>query len=358
MAKIWKYSMKRAGRAATMMAALAACVAGMTGCHSIFDESDCESSYTLVKLTYDHNMKFADAFGQEVDKVTLMAFDAESGTLAKRIEVKRSEMTQDHEVVLDMEPGRYDLLVWGGEYDSHFDIASGRAGEGKAEDFHCYLKRSEALEVTEDLPGLYHGMATVDLPYASSKKPHRETVNLKKNTNEIRIVLQHLSGEPLIADDYEMTITDGNGWLNHDNSLRDNTELTYRPWYTHSGSVDINSNPNDAPGSSRSEAEALTGRASLGATLAEFTTSRLLMENNPTLTVRHSGTKKVIFSIPVNDYALLVKGYNNKAMSDQEYLDRQDEYNMTFFLDERGKWLSSVIIINNWRIVRHDQTLE
>lgn len=82
------------------------------------------------------------------------------------------------------------------------------------------------------------------------------------------------------------------------------------------------------------------------------------MENNPTLTVRHSGTKKVIFSIPVNDYALLVKGYNNKAMSDQEYLDRQDEYNMTFFLDERGKWLSSVIIINNWRIVRHDQTLE
>jgi hypothetical protein len=33
-------------------------------------------------------------------------------------------------------------------------------------------------------------------------------------------------------------------------------------------------------------------------------------------------------------------------MSDQEYLDRQDEYSMTFFLDE-GEWVSSYILINS-----------
>ena len=38
-------------------------------------------------------------------------------------------------------------------------------------------------------------------------------------------------------------------------------------------------------------------------------------------------------------------------MSDHEYLDRQDEYNMTFFLDEQNQWINSVILINSWRVV-------
>ena len=38
-------------------------------------------------------------------------------------------------------------------------------------------------------------------------------------------------------------------------------------------------------------------------------------------------------------------------MDDQEYLDRQDEYNLVFFLDADGDWLSSSIIINSWKVV-------
>jgi hypothetical protein len=60
--------------------------------------------------------------------------------------------------------------------------------------------------------------------------------------------------------------------------------------------------------------------------------------------------------IPLADYALLVKGNYRKEMSDQEYLDRQDEYTMTFFLDE-GEWVSSVIYINSWRVVLNDTEL-
>ncbi len=43
-------------------------------------------------------------------------------------------------------------------------------------------------------------------------------------------------------------------------------------------------------------------------------------------------------------------------MSNQEYLYRQDEYPMTFFLDENNQWINSVIYINAWRIVlnNHD----
>ncbi|MEE0863542.1 MAG: FimB/Mfa2 family fimbrial subunit [Alistipes sp.] len=43
-------------------------------------------------------------------------------------------------------------------------------------------------------------------------------------------------------------------------------------------------------------------------------------------------------------------------MGDQEYLDRQDEYPMTLFLDE-GAWGRSQIIINGWRVVINNTEL-
>ena len=92
--------------------------------------------------------------------------------------------------------------------------------------------------------------------------------------------------------------------------------------------------------------------------LAEFTVNRLFMSNNPTLTVTERATGKTVLQIPVRDYALLVKGFYHEQMDDQEYLDRQDEYNMTFFLTGDNKWLSTVIIINDWRIVHHDVEIQ
>lgn len=38
-------------------------------------------------------------------------------------------------------------------------------------------------------------------------------------------------------------------------------------------------------------------------------------------------------------------------MDDQEYLDRQDSYNLVFFLDEKANWLATTIYINSWRVV-------
>lgn len=40
-----------------------------------------------------------------------------------------------------------------------------------------------------------------------------------------------------------------------------------------------------------------------------------------------------------------------QPMSDQEYLDRQDEYNMTFFLDPDDRWIDQYIYINSWHLV-------
>ena len=77
---------------------------------------------------------------------------------------------------------------------------------------------------------------------------------------------------------------------------------------------------------------------------------------HPRLTVRNTEGKTVL-SIPFTDYALLVKGNYNRKMTDQEYLDRQDEYNFIFFLDSNQNWLSASIIVNSWRVVLNNTDL-
>ena len=98
------------------------------------------------------------------------------------------------------------------------------------------------------------------------------------------------------------------------------------------------------------------------AAVAELTVSRLVKRDwsqypRPMLTIRTTEGKLVV-SIPVIDYALLVRGECNRSMSEQEFLDRADEYNMTFFLDEDNKWVSTVIQILSWKVVRSNVDIE
>ena len=83
-----------------------------------------------------------------------------------------------------------------------------------------------------------------------------------------------------------------------------------------------------------------------------------MTDKTPVLSIYNVQKDELVLSIPLKDYALLVKGYYNRNMSDQEYLDRQDEYNMTFFLDEFGNWASSRIIINSWNVILQDTELQ
>lgn len=52
-----------------------------------------------------------------------------------------------------------------------------------------------------------------------------------------------------------------------------------------------------------------------------------------------------------------MKGFYNRNMDDQEYLDRQDVYDMVFFLDEGDRWLDTYIYINSWKVVLQNSDL-
>ena len=131
--------------------------------------------------------------------------------------------------------------------------------------------------------------------------------------------------------------------MDYDNSLLEDEQLTYHAWRTDDGVADLN-------------ADGSRAQTVIGVAIAELTVGRLVLGNNPVLTVTNEQGEKVL-SIPLIDYALLVKGHYNREMDNQEYLDRQDEFNMTFFLDEDDTWLDSYIIINSWKVVLNNEDL-
>lgn len=339
---------------ASALVALAAVVA-MTSCSGVIydDEGDCDVVYRL-RFRYDMNMKFADAFPHEVTSVHLYAFTPDGKLVWQTTESGPRLAEEGYDIVLPLEAGQYRLAAWCGlDNGESFTVPEISAGDAHS-DIHCRLNRSydedgNAIS-TDDLHRLFHGTLDVDLPVNDDGGEYTYTMPLVKDTNIFRVVLQHLSGKDIDVNDFTFRIEDSNGWLHHDNSLRPDEPVTYHAWSTYSGSAGVDVN---------------TGRAitEVSVAVAELTVSRLVMrdwskESKPVLVIRKADSGDLVARVPIIDYALLVKGNYNRQMSDQEYLDRQDEYNMTFFLDENQHWLSTVVIINSWRVVLNPTDLD
>ena len=309
-------------------------------------EGDCDTYYN-IKFKYDYNMKFADAFASEVNSVSLFVFDV-SDTLVESITVNDTEQLHaaDFYIPLKLESGKYELVAWAGLMNEEsFDLlANIEKGKTKREELQVALKCTNDNRVTADLQPLYHGAMTLD--YTSEPGTYTETMSLVKDTNVVRILLQQMS-DGMVADKFRYEITADNGLLDWNNDVIANGTLTYEPWSVTTGSADVA--PDYGTSSTRAD--------QVSVAVAEFTINRMIDGESPILTVYNIEESKPVFSIPVAEYALLVKGYYNRDMSNQEYLDRQDEYNMTFFLDEDGSWLSASIIVNSWRVVLNNDIL-
>lgn len=321
-------------------------------CDTIYeDEGDC-TTYFRVKFTYDMNMSFADAFAHNVKSVTLYIFNGE-GKLVNTLSESGSVLAEDDYVMnLGIEPGTYTLVAWaeGWETGSTFTYPMMQPHVHSLNDLTCRMNREydegNAAYIDNDLSPLFHGMAqNIELAELLDGGEQIIPINLTKNTHNVRVMLQHLSGEDIHAGDFTYTITDVNGHMNYDNSLIDDEQLTYRAWATYEGTASLNT-----------PVDARDAQTSVSIAIAELTTGRLMTDQEPILTVRNQKGETVL-SIPLIDYALLVKGHYNRDMSDQEYLDRQGEYNLTFFLDENNRWVSSSIIINSWRVVLSETEL-
>lgn len=300
-------------------------------------EGDCG---VYISFKYDYNLKDANAFAKEVNSVALYVFD-ENDTLIEQITTTDKEALSDDEfeMVLQLDPGKYQLLAWGGLMNEEsFDLlADAEIGKTKIQELQVKMHRdhneSGDAVVEKDLLPLYHGSMEIDVNDVDGTYKH--TMSLMKDTNVVRIMLHEMSGQEIDADHFIFEIKDNNGLYNWDNTLLDDEEITYLPWSQETGRADVE------------ESRAVT---SISVAIAELTIGRMSAEKSPILYIKNRETGEDIVRIPLADYALLIKGKYNQKMSNQEYLDRQDEYSMTFFLDE-GVWLDAYILINSWRVV-------
>lgn len=309
-------------------------------------EGDCGVYYN-IEFKYDYNLKYADAFAKEVNSVALFVFDNNDILVDTIVENDKAKLSaDDFSIALELEAGNYELLVWAGlENEESFDLlADAVVGKTTKQQMQVMLESVEGV-VSRDLKPLFHG--TMPIEITDEPGTYTETMSLVKDTNVVRIMLQQMS-DGVVADKFRYEITADNGMLDWDNSVIGENNVLYQPWSVMTGTAEVD------PGYGTNS---VTRADEVSVALAEFTLNRMIDGQSPILTIWNIEENEKVLSIPVADYALLVKGQYNAAMSNQEYLDRQDEYTMTFFLDEDGDWLSASIVVNSWRVVLNNDTL-
>ncbi len=325
----------------------------LSSCDSVIydDEGDCSVHYRL-KFRYDRNLKWADAFANEVTSVHLYAFDPQGLLVWKTDDTVEPEEAAGYYIDLDLPVGDYQLLAWcglhnDGQRPESFSVPDAVVGKTTMEQMQCSLNRlreADGAHSRDRLYRLFHGRLDVNLPEDLDGGTYEYTMPLTKNTNHVRVILQHLSGEDVDADDFDFKIEDENGLMAHHNGLLDDENITYHPYLTQTGVAGV--------GKDDSRATIINVKGAI----ADFHVARMTEGHGRkmilTITNDTGGT---VARIPVIDYALLAKGYYEEeyghTMTDQEFLDREDDYVMTFFLDESNNWLSTQVLIHSWMVV-------
>lgn len=84
--------------------------------------------------------------------------------------------------------------------------------------------------------------------------------------------------------------------------------------------------------------------------VAELNTSRLMTDAEPRLIISDAETGEEVMNLNLTWFlSLQAIGEHRAEWSDQEYLDRQDEYALTFFIDvDNNTWMKSHIVVNGW----------
>lgn len=309
--------------------------AGLSSCDALHEHlEECPHGLRL-RFIYDYNMEFANAFPSQVDCLTLLIYDDEGHYVTTRTASRPELADENYRMIVDLPAGQYNLLAYGGmdcdQASFHFvtppDETSWRNVE--VEMNPGYVDRP----IGKELHPLFYGALDVEVEEADME--YREaTVPMMKDTNNLRILLQHLDGTPVDSELFDFTLTDDNTLMNYLNAPIPTTPVVYAPWAR--GQVTAGLNEDDT--------EAILA-------YAEFSFARLVTQNSPTLrvTLRQDGSE--VLQIPLINYLALLKSDHYMSMTTQEYLDRESRWSMIFFLGENNTWIRTHIVINDW-IVR------
>ena len=316
------------------------------------EEGDCDPHYK-VRFVYDRNLKYTDAFAAEVDEVTLYIVDTDGNIVWQKHEA--GDELRSGSYMMDVEgiaPGTYSLIAWcGSGHKTDFAIRDdatkhthltatlgGRTPHDTGWDF-------AGSAVRDDFRDLYHGKL-MDVTFTDRQGTHIYNVHLTKDTNDVHVVLQHLSGEPVDENKFLFTIEEENGLMDWDNSILPDEPLRYYAHTVRNGyaGVDVPDYKGDGEGN---ESRAITA---VSCAVADLQISRITPQKRGFVKIYRRADHGLVASIPLADYAVMTKGSHHK-LSDADYLDYRDDYSLVLFLDDNGRWINTQIYINSWHII-------
>ncbi|MBD5218229.1 MAG: FimB/Mfa2 family fimbrial subunit [Bacteroidales bacterium] len=316
--------------AGAILPAIAA-VLCLSSCEDIQEDLEPCPSGLKLSFVYDYNMEFANAFPSQVDCLTLFVYDAEGNYVTTRTAGKEQTSDKDWRMTIDLPGGHYRLLAYGGMNcdDASFTFASDPA-KTSFSNLEVFLHPSLITEpVGKYLHPLFYGRLDITVPEISTGYKEA-TVSMMRDTNDIRILLANENGVPIDASDFVFSITDNNTRFNSLNEIISTENVSYRPWAKGNSVMGVNPD----------------GTESLVA-WAELSVPRFMVSSDARLNVsRQDGTP--VLSLPLIDVLCLYKSQRYANMANQEFLDRENTWNMTFFLTGQGVWAGVSIIINDW----------
>lgn len=322
-----------------------AMAAGLSSCNDsiVFDDlPECVPEYR-VRLSYDHNMAFEERVNK-VEAAEVYAFDADGNLAATATADLETLKENDWTLPLKLNRNQeYQLVIWGGlTMESPFRLDGSRAFSSFG-DVICRLGTETDGEghatSSSRLPALFHGTTTVT--YTKEDGYEEYTAKLVKNTNQLDVVMRRKAGSPVGVSEYKVKVTDANGVMDHTNSVSGD-DIHYLPVEIVEGNRRL---PDGQGGQSQYTTQAVT---------AEMHVARLMKDSPARLIVNEAASGKEMFNVALVDLLLAAKENIAPNMDDQEFLDRQDEYDVELILPSDETWHGLEIYINNWVIVYND----
>lgn len=292
-----------------------------------------------VEFRYTHNMVGADAFCQEADWVRLWVFDSQERLVSEYMEDVTPVENGDYSIRIPfLSAGDYTFVAWAGSNEiegdpAYFEFPDLQPGDPITE-LTARLPRTDDGHHYYPLNSLLNGSVSTGI----SGELQIVTMEMMKCTHDIRVILMPLQDDAeMEADDFHFHIEDINGTLAHDASIHGADSVIYRTWRK-----EVSVSPDT------------TSRTSTisSAMIADMSTSRLIQETGPRMIITDTESGNRVMDIDLTWFLTLQAiGERHQDWSDQEYLDRQDTYSMTFFIDmDTRTWAQTRIIINGWVI--------
>ena len=333
----------------------------LSRCHDLMhdDLPPCDMGVDL-QFKYDYNVQRADMFNDHVGGLSVFVYD-EQGNFIARHDAYNDATSQplkdpNYAMRINLEPGKYRFATFAfqkkyedalAQPGAKFQIALPQQGDNITA-LHARLDREQGKvnNQSQPLDTLWQGLSN-ELVEVKDLQVTRHTIGLVRDTKQLTISL-HQTDEPanINADDFSYQITNANGDISYDNSLLPDEELTYTPYYTWT-----------------SEFKDTEGNVKERTAHAALMFSRLIWhpveenDKNAILTITNKTTGEEVARINLADCLAQGRGAFERHYSAQEFLDREYDYKLDFFL-QGNKWKYAMLSISilDWvkRIQRVD----